>query len=28
VPGLILHDRAGFTPLAEAIHRGEAAIAW
>jgi tRNA1(Val) A37 N6-methylase TrmN6 len=28
-PGLVLHDSAGaFTPLAEAIHRGEALIDW
>ncbi|MGA2045140.1 MAG: methyltransferase [Roseiarcus sp.] len=28
-PGLVLHDRAGaFTPLAEALHRGEALIDW
>jgi tRNA1(Val) A37 N6-methylase TrmN6 len=27
-PGLILHEGGRFTPLAEAIHRGEAAIAW
>ena len=28
-PGLILHDRTGaFTPLAEALHRGEALIDW
>jgi tRNA1(Val) A37 N6-methylase TrmN6 len=28
-PGLILHDSSGaFTPLAEAIHRGEALIDW
>ena len=27
-PGLTLHEGAGFTPKAEAIHRGEALIAW
>ena len=28
-PGLVLHDASGaFTPLAEAIHRGEALIDW
>jgi tRNA1(Val) A37 N6-methylase TrmN6 len=28
-PGLVLHDESGaFTPLAEAIHRGEALIDW
>ncbi|MGD0720393.1 MAG: methyltransferase [Roseiarcus sp.] len=28
-PGLVLHDRAGaFTPLAAALHRGEAVIDW
>lgn len=27
-PALVLHDQAGFTPIAAAIHRGEAAIAW
>ncbi len=27
-PGLVLHEGAGFTPMAEAIHRGDAAIAW
>ncbi|MGO9672792.1 MAG: tRNA1(Val) (adenine(37)-N6)-methyltransferase [Methylocella sp.] len=27
-PGLVLHEGARFTPLAEAIHRGDAAIAW
>jgi tRNA1(Val) A37 N6-methylase TrmN6 len=27
-PALVLHDHAGFTPIAESIHRGEAAITW
>ncbi|MBO0734909.1 MAG: methyltransferase [Methylocapsa sp.] len=27
-PPLVLHAEAGFTPLAEAIHRGEAVIEW
>jgi tRNA1(Val) A37 N6-methylase TrmN6 len=27
-PALVLHEGARFTPMAEAIHRGEAVIAW
>lgn len=27
-PALVLHEGAAFTPMAEAIHRGEALIAW
>jgi tRNA1(Val) A37 N6-methylase TrmN6 len=27
-PGLVLHEGARFTPIAEAIHRGDAAIVW
>ena len=26
LPGLMLHEGAGFTPLVEALHRGEAAL--
>ncbi|ACK50082.1 methyltransferase small [Methylocella silvestris BL2] len=28
VPGLILHDDAGFSPKSEAIHRGQACLDW
>ena len=28
LPGLILHETSGFTPFAEAVHRGEARIDW
>jgi tRNA1(Val) A37 N6-methylase TrmN6 len=26
LPGLMLHEGAGFTPLVEALHRGEAVL--